>query len=182
MISRVSDDTGLTARVRAAADAIDDQLGSDIQQRVPENMSLLEKGAIYHNVCWTDLFRRAKRRRESVSRPVDLDNFAKFELIFKENSKEKQVVFDDLYARLGDNAPTRRYFKEKLQERLGDELIFSSRGSGKTVIIMSKYLDEILLHHYQSIHISENERQSSEVIKKCTNTIRADIWDKDYGK
>lgn len=178
VIYSITPNSSWKERLLNATQSLDDDLSLQVRERIHSVHDLTEAGAVYHLDCLTEFLRERENKKKDTVNPRNSKFTAQFETLFAtlENSEDCQWSLDQIVQIIGDPAPTRKYIKEVLQDRYGDNIIFSSRGRDRTIVTLKGYGHDILMDYFKTnLPAEDDEERKLNVLKLAAQYIREDI-------
>lgn len=154
----------------------------NLRTRLETITDLHAVNAIYHNTCYSTLIAQGKTKK--IGRPVNNAYAEGFQKVrqFIEDSDRYQFMVDDLLNLMGDGSPTRTHFKKMLLAEYGEDILFSTSGSSRTILTFRKYADRILTVNFQSERVRTPEDERNEAARKAAKIIAQEIRLMQYQK
>lgn len=154
-----------------------DEWGNDVIRRICTVGDLHAVDAIYHNDCYKKFFLTVKPSKRKVGRPPDEGISEAMEEIYEyiDGNDKCQFSIDELLEQVTVEPPHVKTVKERLLEKYGDRIVFSTIRTRKTVITFRSVGDRILSDSWYTTRCKEKHAERERIVRKAAEIILDDV-------
>src|ERR1700761_806499 len=155
-----------------------DEWGNDVVRRICTVGDLHAADAIYHEDCHKRFMLTSVPSKRKAGRPQDEEISEAMEEIYDyiERTDNCQYAMNELLEQvIAGEPPHVKTIKERMREKYGEQIFFSTICTRQTVVSFLSFSDKILSDSWYTSRCKDEQRKRERIVQKAAEIILEDI-------